>query len=92
MEDTFSMDREGLRGCFLGDSSASHLLRCCRFDRRQSSGSNASDGESEVAQSCPTLCNPMDCSPTRLLHPWDFPGKNPGVGCHFFSRSSQPRV
>ena len=20
--------------------------------------------------------------PTRLLHPWDFPGKNIGVGCH----------
>ena len=22
-------------------------------------------------------------SPTRLLHPWNFPGKNTGVGCHF---------
>ena len=21
--------------------------------------------------------------PTRLLHPRDFPGKNPGVDCHF---------
>ena len=21
--------------------------------------------------------------PTRLLHPWDFPGKNTRVGCHF---------
>ena len=21
--------------------------------------------------------------PTRLLHPWDFPGRNTGVGCHF---------
>ena len=21
----------------------------------------------------------------RLLHPWDSPGKNTGVGCHFFS-------
>ena len=21
--------------------------------------------------------------PTRLHHPWDFPGKNTGVGCHF---------
>ena len=29
-------------------------------------------------QSCPTLCEP-----TRLLHPWDSPGKNTGVGCHF---------
>ena len=38
---------------------------------------------SEVIQSCLTLCDPMDCSPPRLLHPWDFPSKNTGVGCHF---------
>ena len=24
--------------------------------------------------------------PTRLLHPWDFPGKNTGVGCHCLLR------
>ena len=34
-----------------------------------------------VAQSCPILCNPMDHA--RILCPWDFPGKNTGVGCHF---------
>ena len=29
--------------------------------------------EREVAQSCLTLSDPMDCmQPTRLLHPWDF--------------------
>ena len=38
---------------------------------------------SEVAQSCPTLCDPMDCSLTRFLRPWDFPSKNTGVDCHF---------
>ena len=38
---------------------------------------------SEVTQSCPTLCDPMDSKPTRLPRPWDFPGKNTGVGCHF---------
>ena len=37
--------------------------------------------ESEVAQSCPTL-RPHGLQPTRLLRPWDFPGKSPGVGCH----------
>ena len=26
--------------------------------------------------------------PTSLLYPWDSPGKNPGVGCHSFSRAS----
>ena len=25
----------------------------------------------------------MDCSPPRLLHSWDLPGKNTGVGCYF---------
>ena len=38
--------------------------------------------EGEVAQSCLTLNDPMDLQPTRLLHPWDFPGKGTGVGCH----------
>ena len=33
-------------------------------------------------QSCPTLCNPRQ-QPTRLPCPWDSPGKNTGVGCHF---------
>ena len=26
---------------------------------------------------------PHGRQPTRLLHPWDSPGKNTGVGCHF---------
>ena len=34
--------------------------------------------EREVAQSCSTLSDPMDCG----LRPWDFPGKSAGVGCH----------
>ena len=25
---------------------------------------------------------PHGLHPTRLLHPWDFPGKSTGVGCH----------
>ena len=33
---------------------------------------------------CPTLCDPTDSSPPGwLLCPWDSPGKNTGVGCHF---------
>ena len=26
---------------------------------------------------------PHELQLTRLLYPWDFPGKNDGVGCHF---------
>ena len=33
-------------------------------------------------QSCPTL-RPQRRQPTRLPRPWDSPGKNTGVGCHF---------
>ena len=33
-------------------------------------------------QSSPTV-RPQRRQPTRLLHPWDSPGKNTGVGCHF---------
>ena len=41
---------------------------------------------------------PHGLQPTRLLHPWDFPGKNTGVGCHFLfqgtfpSQGSNPRL
>ena len=35
-----------------------------------------------VTKSCPTLLYPHGLQPTRLLCPWDFPGKNTGVGCH----------
>ena len=34
-----------------------------------------------VAQSCPTLCDPMDCSPPGSSVRGDSPGKNTGVGC-----------
>ena len=29
------------------------------------------------------LCVTPETAATRLLHPWDSPGKNTGVGCHF---------
>ena len=35
-----------------------------------------------ITQSYVTLCDPLDCSPARLLRPWDSPGKNTAVGCH----------
>ena len=44
------------------------------------------ESESEVAQSCLTLHDLMDCSPPRLLCPWDFPGKSTGAGCHCLLR------
>ena len=34
-------------------------------------------------QSCLTLCNTQRQQPTSLPRPWDSPGENTGVGCHF---------
>ena len=43
----------------------------------------------KLFQSCPTLrCyGPW---PARFLCPWDSPGKNPGVGCHFLLQGIFP--
>ena len=35
-----------------------------------------------VTQSCPTLCDPKNCSLQGSSVHWDFPGKNTRVGCH----------
>ena len=35
-----------------------------------------------VSQSCPSLCNPVDCSPSGSSVHGDSPGKSTGVGCH----------
>ena len=34
-------------------------------------------------QASPTYVRPHRWPPTRFPHPWDSPGKNTGVGCHF---------
>ena len=44
---------------------------------------------SEGAQSCLTL-RPRGLEPTRLLCPWDSPGRNTGVGCHFLLQGIFP--
>ena len=46
-------------------------------------GSAAAAAAAKSHQSCLTLFDPHRWQPTRLLCPWDSPGKNTGVGCHF---------
>ena len=42
------------------------------------------ESESEVTQSCRTVCDPMDCSlPGFSIHGFFFSGKSTGVGCRF---------
>ena len=43
-----------------------------------------------VAQACPTLCDPMDCSPPGFSVHGDSPGKNTGVGCHALLQGDLP--
>ena len=44
--------------------------------------SHAATAAAKSLQSCLTLCDPIDGSPPGS-RPWDSPGKNTGVGCHF---------
>ena len=37
----------------------------------------------EVASVVSDSVRPQRWQPTRLCHPWDSPGKNTGMGCHF---------
>ena len=53
--------------------------RCYCFRPRLSFSDSAA---AKSLQSCPTL-QPYRRKPTRPRRPWDSPGKNPGVGCHF---------
>ena len=38
----------------------------------------------------PDSLRPHGLWPTRLLCPWDFPGKNTGLGCHFLLQNIFP--
>ena len=38
----------------------------------------------------PNSLRPHELQPTRLFCPWDFPGKDIGVGCHFFLQGIFP--
>ena len=42
-----------------------------------------------VAKLCPTVATPWALA-CRLLYPWDSPGKNTGVGCHFLLQGIFP--
>ena len=59
-----------VRHCMLGFALASFPFL---------SFSTAAAAAAKSLQSCPTLCDPRDGDP----RPWDSPGKNTGMSCHF---------
>ena len=44
----------------------------------------------KMLQLCPTFCDPMDHRLTGSSCPWDSPGKDTGVGCHFLLQGNLP--
>ena len=63
------------------DNSSSSSWKCCYIKKEE--GCQRLVGISLATHS--VVSNPQrphGLQPTRLLHPWDFPGKSTGVGCH----------
>ena len=61
--------KEGMRKTFISICTITLLL----IHRRRC----------QVASVVSDSVRPHGQQPTRLLHPWDSPGKNTGMGCHF---------
>ena len=59
------------------------MFQSDRMDARSQRKDTFAAAAAKSLQSCPTLCNPIDGSPPGSPRPWDSPGKNIGVGCHF---------
>ena len=72
----FSAPNEGKHGC----QNILHITSHSPSSQRKAAAAAAA----KSLQSCLTLCDPIvGGQPTRLPCPWDSPGKNTGVGCHF---------
>ena len=66
---------------FTADGDCSHEIKR-RFLLGRKAMINLAAAAATSLQSCLTL-RPHRRQPTRLPHPWDSPGKNTGMGCHF---------
>ena len=66
-------------------SSSIGEMDCCQFLMQKV----IRDDCCSVTQLCLTLGDPMDCSPARLLCPWESSGKT-GAGCHAPSPGDLP--
>ena len=73
----------GWTGCIsLQSKGLSRVFSNTTVQKHQFVGTLAAAAAAKSLQSCPTLCDPTDGSPPGSP-PWDSPGKNTGVGCHF---------
>ena len=77
--------------CFPGTSSFNTIFWVL-IDGWEDAGGNLKNTFVCVC-ACSVMSNslwPHRLQPTRLLCPWDFPGKNTGVGCHFLLPGTFP--
>ena len=73
----------------LGDNKGQGSPTCCSLWGHKESGMTEWLNNNKVkvkSLSRVWLLGPHGLQPTRLLHPWDFPGKSTGVGCHCLLR------
>ena len=81
-------------GCYLRMNcrlqSEQSTSNCRSVGLNQASGGRSGVGVCFVTQPWLTLCGPHGLKSFRLLCPWDFPGKNTGVGCHFLLGGAFP--
>ena len=81
--------RAQLKGCIKVDICPCYICEICSMGVGLTHETGAASkvvvcmkSESEVTQLCPTLCDPHGPYRTRLLCPWNSPGKNTGVGSY----------
>ena len=62
-----------------------------RLEEQRSLALFGSAATTKPRQLCPTL-RPHRRQPNRLLCPWNSPGKNTGVGCHFLFQCMKVKI
>ena len=82
--------KEKAPACVRDELLERELGRRSQRERHRKVGSVRLTGLCLVAQSCLTLCDPVDYSPPGSSVHGDSPGKNTGVGCHFLLQGIFP--
>ena len=62
------------------------------LDYQRTNPAAAATAAAASLQLCSILCDPIDRSPRGFPRPWDSPGKNTGVGCHFLRQCMKWKV
>ena len=92
LENCSSISTE-LMKLYLISTKQEFLIKVPKFRRKKNEGKPRFLSETMYSVACSVRSNilrPHGLWPTRLLCPWDFPGKNTRVGCHFLLQGMKP--